>query len=55
LKNYKYKSGEYSVCDKILTPFWNWCVELLPLWLAPNLVTLIGFGLMILGTLQLLV
>ena len=55
LKNYKYKSGEYSVCDKILTPFWNWCVELLPLWLAPNLVTLIGFGLMIFGTLQLLV
>lgn len=23
---------------------WNYVVELLPLWLAPNAVTLIGFG-----------
>jgi hypothetical protein len=22
---------------------WNWAVELLPMWLAPNMVTLIGF------------
>ena len=28
--------------DKVLTPFWNRSVELLPLWMAPNLVTLIG-------------
>ena len=29
--------------DKLLTPFWNWFVTLLPMWLAPNLVTFIGF------------
>jgi len=28
--------------DTIHTPFWNWFVELLPMWLAPNLITLIG-------------
>ena len=53
LKNYKYKSGDYSILDKVLTPYWNWCVEFLPLWLAPNLVTLIGFGFVIVSTLQL--
>ena len=42
LKNYKYVSGEYSPMDKCLTPFWNWSVELLPEWMAPNLVTFIG-------------
>ena len=51
LKNYKYKSGEYSFLDKVFTPYWNWCVEFLPLWLAPNLVTLIGFGCVIVSTL----
>ena len=47
LNLYKYKSGEYSVLDKLLTPFWNWFVEFIPLWLAPNLVTLLGLFYMI--------
>ena len=46
LKAYKYKSGEYSILDKMLTPFWNWFVEFIPMWLAPNLVTLLGLFLM---------
>ena len=25
-----------------MTPYWNKCVEFLPMWMAPNLVTLIG-------------
>jgi ethanolaminephosphotransferase len=25
-----------------LTPYWNYVVTLLPLWLAPNLITLLG-------------
>ena len=28
--------------DHVLTPFWNASVKLLPMWLAPNVVTLIG-------------
>ncbi|KAK3942113.1 CDP-alcohol phosphatidyltransferase [Diplogelasinospora grovesii] len=43
------KSYQYSAVDKspishyILRPYWNAFVKLLPLWLAPNMVTLIGF------------
>lgn len=43
LKNYKYQSGDYSIMDRVMTPFWEGCVTLLPMWLAPNMVTLIGF------------
>ena len=46
LKEYKYKSGEYSILDNMLTPFWNWFVTFIPMWLAPNLVTLLGLFLM---------
>ena len=42
LKNYKYQSGEYSIMDRVLTPFWNKVTEVFPLWLAPNTITLIG-------------
>eukprot|EP01048_Picozoa_sp_COSAG05_P012612 COSAG05_NODE_1277_length_5304_cov_5.087992_1_plen_374_part_10 len=30
--------------DNILNPFWLWATELLPIWLAPNLVTFLGTG-----------
>ncbi|MES1915354.1 MAG: hypothetical protein MHM6MM_007316, partial [Cercozoa sp. M6MM] len=41
LKNYKYVGSSYSWIDTNLgTPFWNWAVTLLPMWLAPNVVTL---------------
>lgn len=39
---YKYKPGAYTRLDNTLTPFWNWAVMLLPLWMAPNLVTFLG-------------
>ncbi|KAI1077356.1 CDP-alcohol phosphatidyltransferase [Whalleya microplaca] len=45
LRSYKYSSVDKSpVSNYILRPYWNAFVELLPLWLAPNMVTLIGFG-----------
>ncbi len=47
LKRYKYSGGEYSWLDKQMNPFWYWCVDFLPMWMAPNLVTLIGFMFMI--------
>ncbi|KAJ8306027.1 hypothetical protein KUTeg_016572 [Tegillarca granosa] len=41
---YKYSSVDTSPVSKYIThPFWNWVVELYPKWLAPNLLTLIGF------------
>lgn len=42
LLNYKYVSGGYSICDKLLAPWWEWFVTLIPLSVAPNLLTLIA-------------
>lgn len=45
LKKYKYSSVDLSLLSKyILQPYWSRLVLFLPLWLAPNLVTLIGFA-----------
>ncbi|KAI1170912.1 CDP-alcohol phosphatidyltransferase [Nemania sp. FL0916] len=44
LRSYKYSAVDRSpVSNYILRPYWNAFVELLPLWLAPNMVTLLGF------------
>ena len=29
--------------DNKLNPFWEWCVSLVPMWVAPNLITLVGW------------
>jgi len=43
LDSYKYVSGGYSWLDNIFNYFWEAVARLLPMWLAPNLVTFIGF------------
>ncbi|KAF9894317.1 hypothetical protein FE257_007820 [Aspergillus nanangensis] len=44
LKSYKYSSVDKSYISRyILKHYWNAFVEILPLWLAPNMVTLLGF------------
>jgi len=44
LANYKYKSGEYTPIDTFLNDkLWVPATEYLPMWLAPNAVTLIGW------------
>uniref|UniRef100_A0A7S0ZM58 Uncharacterized protein n=1 Tax=Noctiluca scintillans TaxID=2966 RepID=A0A7S0ZM58_NOCSC len=43
-KNYKYKSGALTPLDIFLAPKFNWLVEFLPIWLAPNLVTHLGIA-----------
>eukprot|EP00761_Pharyngomonas_kirbyi_P010239 gb/GECH01010258.1/.p1 GENE.gb/GECH01010258.1/~~gb/GECH01010258.1/.p1 ORF type:complete len:405 (+),score=42.80 gb/GECH01010258.1/:1-1215(+) len=43
LLNYSYSGSDSSVLSALLQPYWRYCVQLLPLWMAPNLVTLIGF------------
>jgi len=44
LKAYKYSSVDKSYLSRyVLRHYWNGFVELLPLWLAPNMVTLLGF------------
>ncbi|KAG0635620.1 hypothetical protein HOY80DRAFT_1011744 [Tuber brumale] len=45
LKTYRYQSVDKSLISRyILKHYWNFMVELLPRWLAPNAVTLVGFG-----------
>ncbi|XP_052826445.1 ethanolaminephosphotransferase 1 isoform X1 [Octopus bimaculoides] len=45
---YKYSAVDSSPIGQYIThPFWNWIVQFLPLWLAPNLLTLVGFLLLL--------
>ncbi|RKP05043.1 CDP-alcohol phosphatidyltransferase-domain-containing protein [Thamnocephalis sphaerospora] len=45
LSQYKYSSVDKSPVSKyILQPYWTRLVELFPLWMAPNLITLLGFS-----------
>ncbi|KIW91683.1 uncharacterized protein Z519_07651 [Cladophialophora bantiana CBS 173.52] len=44
LKTYKYQSVDESwISNHILRHYWNAAVKFLPMWLAPNMVTLLGF------------
>ncbi|TPX69225.1 hypothetical protein SpCBS45565_g02555 [Spizellomyces sp. 'palustris'] len=44
LRLYKYSSIDKSPVSRyILRPYWEFCTTLFPLWLAPNLITLLGF------------
>ncbi|CAG9461470.1 unnamed protein product [Pedinophyceae sp. YPF-701] len=48
LRNYRYKSAGTTWMDELHNPLWNGAVEMLPRWMAPNLITLLGlFSLMI--------
>ncbi|KAK6179584.1 hypothetical protein SNE40_011908 [Patella caerulea] len=42
--HYKYSSVDTSPVSNYIThPFWNWVVQFVPLWVAPNVLTLTGF------------
>lgn len=44
LKNYQYNSIDNSIISKkLLTPFHNKIITLIPMWISPNLLTLLGF------------
>ena len=47
LKNYKYHSGKYTWLDGAMNPFWEAAVQLMPTCVAPNLITFIGWLLII--------
>ncbi|KAI9598153.1 ethanolaminephosphotransferase [Syncephalis fuscata] len=55
LKKYKYSGVDNSLVSKyILQPYWTRLVELFPLWMAPNLITLLGFGCVVVNMLLIL-
>ncbi|KAI9288475.1 CDP-alcohol phosphatidyltransferase-domain-containing protein [Umbelopsis sp. AD052] len=48
LKLYKYAAVDKSFTSKyILSHYWSWAIELFPLWMAPNLITLTGLMFMV--------
>ncbi|KAI8338663.1 CDP-alcohol phosphatidyltransferase-domain-containing protein [Chlamydoabsidia padenii] len=48
LRLYKYRAVDKSlISNKILKHYWNWMVNFFPLWMAPNLITLLGLGFMV--------
>lgn len=44
LKEHKYNAHGSSIMEKFLQPFWKYVVELMPLWVAPNLITITGLA-----------
>lgn len=43
-EKYKYNSVDTSILSNyVMHPFWNWCVQFCPEWVAPNLLTFTGF------------
>ncbi|XP_018790614.1 PREDICTED: cholinephosphotransferase 1 isoform X2 [Bactrocera latifrons] len=51
LSEHKYSCTSSSLLDPWLQPWWNWLVSMTPLWLAPNLITIIGLVVNIVTTL----
>ncbi|CAL1673746.1 unnamed protein product [Lasius platythorax] len=42
LSEHKYSCTSKSLLDGLLQPWWDWLVSKVPLWLAPNLITVLG-------------
>ncbi|XP_044255893.1 choline/ethanolaminephosphotransferase 1 isoform X3 [Tribolium madens] len=42
LGEHQYSCQSVSILDKLLQPYWNWLTSKVPLWLAPNLITILG-------------
>jgi len=49
IQEHKYVSGTYTIIDNAMQPWWNFVAGLVPLSIAPNMVTLIGLILNISG------
>ena len=50
LKNHKYSVEGTSITEPMMQIFWRWLVERIPLWWAPNAMTLVGLIINILTT-----
>lgn len=45
LEEHKYASEGTTLLDPYMQIFWKWLVEFCPLWVAPNLLTIVGLAL----------
>ncbi|XP_068133068.1 cholinephosphotransferase 1 isoform X1 [Hyperolius riggenbachi] len=50
LEEHKYSATGRSLSEHLMQIYWNWLVEKLPLWLAPNTITMVGLVLNVLTT-----
>nr|XP_006002631.1 PREDICTED: cholinephosphotransferase 1 isoform X1 [Latimeria chalumnae] len=51
LEEHKYSSSGRSILEPPMQIYWNWLVQQLPTWIAPNTITIVGLTLNILTTL----
>lgn len=51
LESHKYSCENSSLVDPYLQPYWNWLITLVPLRIAPNLITIWGLFVNIITTL----
>ena len=42
-KRHKYASSGVSLVEPLFVPWWNFAITLCPLWIAPNMITFLGF------------
>lgn len=49
LDDYKYVSGSSTFLDRLMNKFWEFSITLVPLWIAPNMITLMGLSVNLLG------
>ena len=50
LTEHKYSAEGTSVCEPVMQKFWRWLVEQVPLWWAPNAITLTGLVINVFST-----
>lgn len=54
LSEHKYSAQCVSILDPCFQVYWRWLVEQLPLWLAPNTITISGLAINVLTSLILI-
>lgn len=54
LTQHKYSSGGSTLLDPCMQIFWNWFVQKLPMWIAPNALTVTGLIINVLTTIILI-
>ncbi|XP_069760526.1 cholinephosphotransferase 1 isoform X2 [Narcine bancroftii] len=53
LDEHRYRAAGRSLLEPLLQLFWGWLITLVPAWLAPNTITLLGLATNVLSTLLL--
>lgn len=51
LEDHRYSSSGKSLLEPCIQPFWCWLVGQVPLWMAPNLITIVGLAVNVITTL----